>query len=223
MPEPAPAAPTEVVPPGPTASPLAPAPTVAADPGADPTVAADPGRQPTSIVAPGWGGGDEATWRQEPSWTGAAAPSGAPPGPSAGTLGVPGAPTIDDRGNLPGGVVALLGAVTVAVAVALPWLEVAGETVSGWSASEDAKVLAGLAGITLVAGALVVGGARSLVLRMVLALGGSVAVGLGVFDLLSVSGLDELDPDPGLGIYLGVAGGVVLLVAAALTRHRRFT
>lgn len=153
-----------------------------------------------------------------------AVPVADPPRPtaSAGTLGVPGAPSLDDRGNLPGGLAAVVGAVMVAVGVALPWLDVAGETVSGWSASEDAKVLAALAGLALVAGALVVGGARSLVLRVLLALAGVVVLAVGVVDLLSVAGIDDLDPSPGIGLHLVLAGGVVVLVAAGLTRHRRF-
>ncbi len=180
---------------------------------------------------PGWGTG-EAT---------AVAPGGAPTGdgpssrptdptaagepratPSAGTLGVPGAPTLDDRGNLPGGIAGIVGAVLVVVGVVLPWLDVAGETVSGWSASADARVLVAVAGVATVAAALVVGGARSLVLRVLLAAAGVVTLGLGAYELASVGTVEDLDPSPGVGLYVVLLGGAVLVAAGALTRHRRF-
>lgn len=188
----------------------------------DPTVVADPSAEATAVAGSGWAGAAEPTWRQDPS-AGPDGPAAAPPSASsAGSLGVLGAPSIDDRGNLPGGLLALIGAVLVGVGVALPWLDVAGETVSGWAASGDAKVLAGLAACALVMGALVVGGARSLVLRAGLAVVGVVAVGFGIYELLSVGGIEDLDPSPGMGLYVGLVGGAVLVASAALTRHRRF-
>ena len=128
----------------------------------------------------------------------------------------------DRRGNAPGGVVGLLGAALVIVGVLLPWMEVGDQTVSGSAASEDAKVLLGLAGVAAVAAALVVGGARSLVLRVLLGLLGLVALVVAVFEMVSVARIDELDPVPGVGLLVGVAGGATLFVACALTRHRRF-
>ncbi|WCO65709.1 hypothetical protein PO878_14485 [Iamia majanohamensis] len=205
-------------PPVPAADPEEPTAAAPAPPGLedDPTAVA-PGRlaaEPTT-VAPGAWGSDPAP----------AAPG--PPGPvaapaSAGTLGVPGAPTLDDRSNVPGGLLGVVGAVLLVAGIALPWLEVAGESVSGWAASTDAKVLAGVAAVATVAAALVVGGARSLVLRVLLGGAGVVAVALGAFDLVDVGGVDELDATAGVGLYVVLAGGLGLLAAAALTRHRRF-
>lgn len=178
--------------------------------------------EPTVVVAdrPGRGAGHAFEAPSQPDPSGGWPP--AQPTPSAGTLGQPGAPVLDERGNLPGGLLGLVGAALVVVGVVLPWMDVAGEMVSGWAASDDAKVLLGLAGVATLAGALVVGGARSLVLRVLLAVLGVVAVGFAGFEVLSVGGVEDLDPTPGLGLYVGLIGGVVLLVAAGLTRHRRF-
>jgi hypothetical protein len=144
-----------------------------------------------------------------------------PAAPSAGTLGVPGAAVLDERSNAPGGVVALLGAVLVAVGVFLPWMEVGGEAVTGWRSSTDAKVLLALAGLVTVAAALVIGGARSLVLRVGLALVGLVTVVIGVVDVLSVSD-QQGDVSHGPGLIAVLVGGVLVVVGALLTRHRRF-
>ncbi len=180
----------------------------------------------TADSGEGRGGAGAPTWYQGSAP--AASPSlpagsGAGAAPSAGVLGVPGAPTLDDRGNLPGGVLGVAGAVLVAVGVALPWMDVAGESVSGWAASDDAKVLVGLAATAAAAGALVVGGARSLILRVLLGVLGLAAVALGVFELFSVSGIEDLDPSPGMGLFVGLAGGALLVAGGVLTRHRRFS
>ena len=106
--------------------------------------------------------------------------------------------------------VGLVGAALVVVGVLLPWMEVGDETVSGWAASEDAKALLGLAGVAAVAAALVVGGARSLVLRVLLGVLGLVALAVAVFEMVSVARIDELDPVPGVGLLVGVAGGATL-------------
>jgi hypothetical protein len=141
---------------------------------------------------------------------------------SAGTLGVPGAAALDERGNLPGGLLGLLAAALVVIGVFLPWMELGSDTVSGWSASADAKILLGVAGVATVAAALLVGGARSLVLRLLLVVLGVAAVGLGGFEVTSVNGVEGLEPSVGTGIYVGIGGGVVLALAGGLTRHRRF-
>lgn len=154
-------------------------------------------------------------------------PAGAPPfpvqapAPSAGTLGVPGAAVLDERSNAVGGAIALLGALLVMVGVLLPWMEVGGEAVSGWRASDDAKILLGFVGVVTVGAALVIGGARSLVLRIGLALVGLATVVVGVRDVLSVSDLPG-DVTFGPGLIAVLVGGVLVVVAALLTRHRRF-
>ncbi len=162
------------------------------------------------------------TWAAPRSSVPVPAPAPAPaPGPSAGTLGVPGAAVLDERSNLPGGLVALLGAVLVVVGVFLPWMEVGDEAVSGWRASDDAKVLLALAGAVTVAAALIIGGARSLVLRIGLVVVGLATVVLGLVDVLSV-GDQPGDVSHGPGLIVVLVGGVLVVVAALLTRHRRF-
>jgi hypothetical protein len=128
---------------------------------------------------------------------------------------------LDERSNLPGGLLALLGAVVVVVGAFLPWMEVGEEAVSGWRASDDAKVLVGLAGVVTVAAALVIGGARSLVLRIGLAATGLAVVVVGLLDVLSVGDLAG-DVSHGPGLVVVLVGGVLVVVAALLTRHRRF-
>lgn len=143
------------------------------------------------------------------------------PAASAGTLGVPGAAVLDERSNLPGGLVALLGAVLVVVGVFLPWMEVGDETVSGWRSSDDAKVLLVLAAAVTVAAALIIGGARSLVLRIGLAVVGLATVVVGLVDVVSV-GDQPGDVSHGPGLVVVLVGGVLVVLAALLTRHRRF-
>lgn len=144
-----------------------------------------------------------------------------PYGPSAGTLGVPGAASLDERGNLPGGALALVAGALAVAGVFLPWVEIAGSTVSGWSASQDAKAVLALAGAATVVGALLVGGARSLALRVGLVV---VAVALAVLTVVEIISVGNLDGDPsmGTGLYLLLAAGVVAALAAVLTRHKRF-
>jgi hypothetical protein len=143
-------------------------------------------------------------------------------GASAGVIGTPGAAVLDERGNVPGGVIGLVAAALVVVGVFLPWIGVEGRDVSGWSASGDAKILLGLAGVATVIAALLIGGARSLVLRLGLVGLGLVALGLGVFEITSASGIDEFDVSTGIGIPVVIGGGLALAVAGVLTRHRRF-
>jgi len=144
------------------------------------------------------------------------------PGAStAGSLGVPGAAALDERGNLPGGLLGIVAAALVTVGVFLPWMSVEGEEVSGWAASGDAKLLLGLAAVATVGAALVIGGARSLVLRLGLLGLGVFSVALGLFEVTSVGDVERFDTSLGTGLFLVVGGGVALAVAAALTRHRR--
>lgn len=178
-------------------------------PSPDPTSVAPTGPPPTVPAAP----------------PGPPAPAPAPAhheGPSAGVIGTPGAPVLDERGNLPGGIAGLVAAVLVTIGVFLPWVAVEGRDVSGWAASADAKVLLGLAGVATVGAALLIGGARSLVLRVGLVVLGVVVVGLGLFEVLDASRIDDFDVSLGLGLPLVIGGGVVAAVAGALTRHRRF-
>ncbi len=142
--------------------------------------------------------------------------------PSAGTIGAPGAAVLDERGNLAGGVTGLVAAALVAAGAFLPWMVVEGRDVSGWAASPDAKVLLGLAVVATVVAALVVGGARSLALRLGLAGLGVVIAGLGLFEMVSAVRIDEFDVSLGLGLPLVIGGGAVAVAAGALTRHRRF-
>lgn len=137
-------------------------------------------------------------------------------------IGTPGAAALDERGNGLGGVVGLVAAALVVVGVFLPWIAVEGRDVSGWAASGDAKVLLGLAGVATIVAALLIGGARSLVLRLGLVVLGLVALGLGVFEIASADAIDDFDVSTGIGIPVVIGGGVALAVAGALTRHRRY-
>jgi hypothetical protein len=195
----------------------------ASDPGAAGPFAAAPGPSTADSEAGGWQPAPAAdvTWAAAPTAP-AAAPSTPGVRPSAGTLGTPGAAVLDERGNLPGGVAGLIAAALVTVGVFLPWIGVEGQDVPGWSASGDAKVLLGLAGIATVIAALLIGGARSLVLRLAMVGLGIVALGLGVFEVTSAGGIDEFDVSLGTGLFLVLAGGVALAVSGALTRHKRF-
>lgn len=214
----------------------APAPVWEASPGQQWSAPSDPGTEGPFAPAPepttGAGVGDPTTayggagvWQPTPGAdvTWAAAPTSAPPvRTSAGTLGTPGAAVLDERGNLPGGVAGLVAAALVTVGVFLPWIGVEGQDVSGWSASGDAKVLLGIAGMATVIAALLIGGARSLVLRLGLVGLGIVALGLGAYEVTSANGIDEFDVSLGTGLFLVLAGGVALTVSGALTRHKRF-
>lgn len=169
-----------------------------------------------------------AFWSPSPTGDGGPGASGYDPligaggrGPSAGTLGVPGARTLDERGNLPGGLLALLAGALAVAGVFLPWVEITDTTVSGWSASQDAKGVLALAGIATVSGALLVGGARSLVLRIGLAAVALALAALTVVEILSVGGL-EGDASMGPGLILVPVGAAVAAVGALVTRHKRF-
>jgi hypothetical protein len=144
------------------------------------------------------------------------------PGASAGVIGTPGAAVLDERGNLPGGLVGLLAAVLVTVGVFLPWIDVEGRDVSGWAASGDAKVLLLVAAAATVVAALVIAGARSLGLKLGLIGLGVVTAVLGVYEILSASGIDDFAVTLGLGLPLVIVGGVALGAAGVLTRHKRF-
>lgn len=180
------------------------------------------------------------TWAPDPTHAPPSAPAPLPPEgaawtpgpavgtPSAGALGAD-APALDDRGNLPAGAVGLVGSLLVVVGVFLPWLTVAGTDVSGWAASADAKVLLVVAGAATVVSALLVAGARGLLLRLVVLLLGVVTVALAAYDVVSVGDVDlaagggpSAGAEVGVGLLVVVAGGVGLTLAGLLTRHRRY-
>ncbi|QYG92308.1 hypothetical protein HC251_07555 [Iamia sp. SCSIO 61187] len=190
------------------------APAPAWAPEADATaVGPSPAAAPAAAEAP-------PAW-DRPAWDPLAPASpGAPV--SAGTLGTPGAAVLDERGNLPGGIVGLVAAALVTIGVFLPWIAVEGRDVSGWAASGDAKVLLGIAGVATVIAALLIGGARSLVLRVAMVGLGVVALGLGAFEISSANGIEDFDVSLGTGLFLVLGGGLALALAGALTRHRRF-
>ena len=116
----------------------------------------------------------------------------------------------------------LVAAVLLTVGVFLPWIGVEGRDVSGWAASGDAKVLLAVAGLATVAAALLIGGARSLVLRLGLVGLGVVTLGLGAYEIASANGIDDFDVSLGAGLIIVLLGGVILAVAGVVTRHRRF-
>lgn len=140
---------------------------------------------------------------------------------SAGTLGVPGAAALDERSNRPAGLLALGGSALAVIGDFLPWRRLADEQVSGWRSGASAVVVLGVAVVAMAAAVALLRGVRSLAVRLGLVLGGLVAAAIGLFQMMRV-GDDHPEASVGLGLLLVVGGGVLLVGAGALSRHRRF-
>jgi hypothetical protein len=125
------------------------------------------------------------------------------------------------EGNALAGLLALVASGLIAAGALLPWFEIGDDTVSGWTASDDAKLLVGLACVGTVVSALLIGGARSMSLRLVLLVTGAAVLGVAVFDMVSVADLDDVSASMEIGLFLVLSGGTLLLAAGALARHRR--
>ena len=96
------------------------------------------------------------------------------------------------------------------------------ETVTGWEASVDGKVVVGLAVIALLIGLALIAGVRSIVLRLALLALGVWAIVIAIVDIIDVGNqLDSLEPAAGVGLYLVGAAGVVLLLAGLGHAARR--
>lgn len=126
-------------------------------------------------------------------------------------------------GNIASAVLAFLGGVLFAVGAFAPWVRTRVDSYSGWTASPDAKVVVALAVLAFLVSVILVAGAGSRLVRLVLLAIGATALVLAAVDILSVvrDVADSLDPAIGLGLVLVPIGGALLLLSAALTRSPR--
>jgi hypothetical protein len=202
---------------------LGPGPGPGAGPGPGPGPGAGPGpSSPPTTVLPG------------------AAPWGPPPGPPPGPAGAGGwsgppgysqpyatagpPTTARPARNVPAAALAILGGLLGVVGSLLTWISSDVGDVSGFDASNDAYtvLIVGVLGIALGVLWLLatldplarVGGFVALALGIVLA-------GVAVYDILDVGDLDLAGAAVGIGLWLALAGGVLLIVAGALGIVRR--
>ena len=119
------------------------------------------------------------------------------------------APPAKKKGNVLGGLLAFLGAILLVVGSFTQWVRTNVETITGWEASVDGKVVVGLAVIALLIGLALIAGVRSIVLRLALLALGVWAIVIAIVDIIDVGNqLDSLEPAAGVGLYLvGAAGG----------------
>ncbi len=168
-----------------------------------------------------------------------------PPGPAAApgpvsppTTAPPATAPSSDGGGRLGAALALLGGAAAIVGAFLPWMKITPDwadavTFSGWTLTDDAKVVAVVGAVAFVAAAVVMGGSLRRQMRVLTAVAGIVILGIGAYDTYDI--LEEL-PDslaaagvsgaeiaaPQIGLILVLAGGaVVVLGALAMTRAAR--
>lgn len=168
-----------------------------------------------------------------------------PPGPAAApdptfapTAAPPATGTSSDGGGKLGAALALLGGAAAIVGAFLSWMKITPDwadavTLSGWTLTDDAKVVAAVGAVAFVAAAVVLGGSLRRPMRVLTAVAGIVILGLGAYDTYDI--LQQL-PDsladagvsgaeiaaPQLGLILVLAGGaVVVLGALAMTQGAR--
>ncbi|MBX3286514.1 MAG: hypothetical protein KF703_14295, partial [Actinobacteria bacterium] len=130
-----------------------------------------------------------------------------------------------------GGIAAAIGGVLVLVGLFTAWLgnNVTDETLTGWELTDKANgfetsdpyalLALGVVGLVL-AGALFLGKARTPA-RIVAALAGLAVVGVHARDWSDIAGIAEKLPKgveitAQYGFYLGIVGGILLIVSAAL-------
>jgi len=172
-------------------------------PPAQPAAPAQSWQQPQPAAAPAW-----QQPQQQPAWPGQQPQQYA-------------APPAKKKGNLPGALLSFLGAILLVVGSFTQWVRTNVETVTGWEASVDGKVVVGLAVIALLIGLALIAGVRSIVLRLALLALGVWAIVIAIVDIIDVGNqLDSLEPAAGVGLYLVGAAGVVLLLAGLVTRSR---
>jgi hypothetical protein len=146
------------------------------------------------------------SWQQPQQQWGAGAPAYAQP-------------AAKKKGNALGGLLALLGAVLLVAGAFTQWVRTNQETLSGWDASTDGKVVVGLAVVALLIGLVLVAGIRNIVPKLLLLALGVWAIAIAIVDGLDVGNLeDNLEPAIGIGIILVAVAGVVLLLAGLVTR-----
>lgn len=257
---PPPAAPTESLEPDPT-QPVSPqadptqvwstppvAPTAAGTPDATPTpptlpppteppmapVMVPPGPAPTAPPGPPVAPPTAAAWGTPPQ--------SQPPMASPPMTPAPAASPTQEQTRVPGGgkfgaIVGLLGGAALIVGAFLPWLTskpVGGleQTISGWSLSDDAKIVLAIGAVAVVLAVVVLGGYLRGLVRGLFLIGGIAAIAIAGYDTYDI--LNRL-PDrvaglfpegakfaaPGLGLILVFAGGALLVIGALVMRPKR--
>lgn len=185
-----------------TPVPTAPVPPVASPPTmVDPPTAVYPTPAPTPMATP--------------------APVPAPTLPTA---------TAKRGGGRIGALIAVIGGALAILGAFLDWMTLtptgqAGITFSGWTLSDDAKIVLALGAVGIIAAFIVLGGGLRNLMRLVIAVVGIAVVALGAYDLydiienlpdaltaVGVSGVEITAP--GIGLILVMAGGAVLIVGA---------
>lgn len=102
-------------------------------------------------------------------------------------------------------------------------------TLKGWTLSNDAKIVAVLAGVAIVAAVVVIAGNLRGPVRVLSGAIGIVIVGLGAYDTYDIlqrlpdalenSGVRGVEiAAPGIGLILVLAGGVVMILGALVMR-----
>lgn len=125
------------------------------------------------------------------------------------------------KGNALGGILAFLGAILLVVGSFTQWVRTNVETIIGWEASVDGKVVVGLAVVALLVGLVLIAGVRNIVPRLALLAVGVWAIVIAVVDIIDVNNqADSLEPAIGIGLVLVAVAGVVLLLAGLVTRSK---
>jgi hypothetical protein len=191
----------------------------AAPPAAAAPAAAGQWQTPASPPVAGQPGALDAGWSAQPGYNPPAAAAVAAKRPS------PGAPVA--------GIVAFIGGALAIVSVWLTWITVDLGSVSasqtGWKSTDDAKILLGI-GIVSVALSVMVLVRTAGVFRILLILAGLGCVAIGIRDLLDVgtvadeirnAGIKLTGQSAGIGLYLCIVAGVVLIIAGVLAGSKK--
>jgi hypothetical protein len=202
-----PVAPTTQLPP---AAPPAPAWTPGPQPDPQPSWSVPSPAQPAAPAQPPWQQPQaQPAWQQpqQPQWPGAQPQYAAPPA--------------QKKGNALGGLLAFLGALLLVTGSFTQWVRTNVETIIGWNASVDGKVVVGLAVVALLVGMVLVAGVRNIVPRLALLALGVWAIVIAVVDIIDVGNQDDaLEPAIGIGLVLVAAAGAILLLAGLVTRSK---
>ena len=134
------------------------------------------------------------------------------------------------------GGLAVLGGIVAVTSVWLNWITVdigdlGSSTATGWKSTDDAKIVLALGIAAAVLGAILFASRQALLRLLVLAAGlGALAVGIRdlldvgpVADEIAKSGLPVSGHQAGVGLYLVLAAGVLLVIAAVLSFVGRHT
>ncbi|MBI2708442.1 MAG: hypothetical protein HYX34_01915 [Actinobacteria bacterium] len=148
-------------------------------------------------------------------------PSGWPTG-AAGQIGRPPAARPEvAKGSPLGGILAVLGGLLGVVSPFLAWIRVRGATQTGMdNGTVDAKVVLAVGIAAIVLGIAAAAGARSTIVRLLVAAVGVAFVVYAIVDISSVGDLpDRVSPRPGAGLFVLPLAGALCLLAAALIRR----